>query len=175
MMDTPTFIGIDLAWKSNRNPTGAAVLQGDRSGAQLEVVSTLRSFDEVLQFVRTHTAPETVLAIDAPLIVVNETGQRGCETLVGKRYGNRDASCHTSNTKLYPEAASVALTDKLLAEGFVHVQTLCEQRTGRILMEVYPHAAMVALFNLPKILKYKKGKLAQRRVGLRSLQTLLSG
>jgi predicted RNase H-like nuclease len=40
-MSTATFIGIDLAWKSQRNPTGAAVLRGDRAGARLEIVATL--------------------------------------------------------------------------------------------------------------------------------------
>src|SRR6266436_1100885 len=82
---TATFIGIDLAWKSERNPTGAVVLHGDRAGAQLQFMSTpLRSITEVLEFVRTHATEETMLAIDAPLIIGNESGQRGCETLVGK-------------------------------------------------------------------------------------------
>ena len=38
-MTTSTFIGIDLAWKSEHNPTGIAVLQGDHEGAQLVRIS----------------------------------------------------------------------------------------------------------------------------------------
>jgi predicted RNase H-like nuclease len=169
-----TFIGIDLAWRSERNPSGAAALTGDRSGARLIVVSPpLRSTDAVLAFVRVHATTETVLAVDAPLVIVNETGQRVCETLVGKRYGSREASCHTSNLGLYPQASSVRLTRALETDGFVHVEQLDAERTGRIILEVYPHAAMVALFDLAKTIKYKKGSVAARRIGLESLRSHL--
>ncbi len=50
---------------------------------------------------RNHSGENTIVAIDAPSIILNETGQRACETAVGKRYGNRHASCHTSNMTLY--------------------------------------------------------------------------
>lgn len=170
-----TFIGIDLAWKSDRNPTGAAVLRGNRSGAKLETLSTLRSHQAVLDFVRANTRENTVLAIDAPLIIVNETGQRVCETAVGKRYGKHDASCHTSNLKRYKDASSVTLTTSLLADGFVHVRKDHEGREGCIVAEVYPHAAMVALFGLEQIIKYKKGPIATRRLGLKEMRTKLEG
>jgi len=38
------------------------------------------------------------------------------------------------------------------------------------MLEVYPHAALVALFDLSTIIKYKKGNVAQKRAGLRELQ-----
>jgi predicted RNase H-like nuclease len=150
-----TFIGIDLAWRS-RNPTGAAVLKGDRSGARLEVVTSLSPEHSVIDFIRAHVTDNTIVAIDAPLIIVNQTGQRQCETEVGKRYGRREVSCHTSNLTLFPDASSVLLTRQLLAEGFVHANLEKEQE-GKIVAEVYPHAAMVALWDLPKTIKYKKG------------------
>ena len=87
-MTTTTFIGIDLAWKSERNPTGIAVLQGDRDGAQLTALATIYPERSVLDFVTANATANTVVAIDAPLIIINETGQRGCETAVGKRYGS---------------------------------------------------------------------------------------
>ncbi len=34
-MTMTTLIGIDLAWKSERNPTGIALLEGDHENAQL--------------------------------------------------------------------------------------------------------------------------------------------
>lgn len=47
----PVFVGIDLAWKSNTNPSGAAVLIGDRTAVQLETVAEpLRSLSEVGAF-----------------------------------------------------------------------------------------------------------------------------
>ena len=82
----PTFIGIDLAWRSERNNTGAVALTGDRDGAELVAVSdAIRSLEEVRAFLNAHGADETVVAIDAPLIIENLTGQRGpCETAVGR-------------------------------------------------------------------------------------------
>jgi predicted RNase H-like nuclease len=42
------------------------------------------------------------------------------------------------------------------------------------MLEVYPHPAMVRLFNLEQIIKYKKGQVARKRSGLRELQARLS-
>jgi len=39
--------------------------------------------------------------------------------------------------------------------------------------EVYPHSAMVRMFGLPRIVKYKKGSVAERRKEFRRLQRLL--
>ena len=48
------------------------------------------------------------VSIDAPLIINNESGQRLCENQIGKTYGSRGASCHTSNLKfLYAFAAYI--------------------------------------------------------------------
>ena len=171
-MCVATFIGIDLAW-SSRNPTGAAVLKGDRAGASLEVVTSLSPDHSIIDFIRAHVTDNTIVAIDAPLIIVNQTGQRQCETDIGKQYGAREASCHTSNLTLFPDAGSVALTRQLLAEGFVHADP-GKQQQGRIIAEVYTHAGMVALWDLPKTIKYKKGTVEQRLKGLETLRTKLA-
>ena len=168
------FIGIDLAWKGDRNPTGAVCLRGDRTGAELIAVAPpLWSAGSVLEFVRTYTATESVVAVDAPLVITNTSGQRPCETLVGKRYGGRDASCHTSNLALYPAATSVALAQAIEAEGYVHPNGTTPL-PPRVIAEVYPHAGMVALFDLPRIVKYKKGSVGEKRAGLAVLRTLLA-
>jgi predicted RNase H-like nuclease len=39
--------------------------------------------------------------------------------------------------------------------------------------EVYPHPAMVRMFGLPRIIKYKKGSVAERRKEFRRLQGLM--
>jgi predicted RNase H-like nuclease len=167
-----TFIGIDLAWRSDRNHTGIAALSGDRSGAEVVALGeSIRTLSQVQEFIARHASASSVVAVDAPLIIPNEIGQRACETAVGSRYGNRDASCHTSNRHLYPDASSVVLADNLLAQGYRHAPGL--QKSDGVVLEVYPHAAMVALFDLPKILKYKKGTLAKRRLGLADLAALI--
>ncbi|MDT4968770.1 MAG: hypothetical protein QOJ64_3507 [Acidobacteriota bacterium] len=172
---TTTFIGIDLAWKSQRNPTGVAVLKGDRRGALLELTDSLAAKDSVAEFVSTRATASTVIAIDAPLIIGNQTGQRECETAISKRYGARDASCHTTNLSLYRDASSVALTAQLVTQGFRHVDPNASEQQDRIMMEVYPHAAMVELWNLKKIIKYKKGSPEVKREGLKRLRRHMIG
>ncbi|MGI9165423.1 MAG: DUF429 domain-containing protein, partial [Pyrinomonadaceae bacterium] len=86
----------------------------------MEDLATLAPKSSVADFVRAHSSVRTVVAADAPLVIV-KAGQRACETAVGKKYGSRQASCHTSNLRLYFHASSVARTAELLAESFTHV------------------------------------------------------
>ena len=173
LMSSSTFIGIDLAWKSARNPSGAAVLTGDRDGARLEVLANLSREASVEDFIRSHATENTVVAIDGPLIIVNETGQRPCEIAVSKRYSSRDAGCYPSNLTLLPNAQSVALANALAAEGFKHIDPTSNNRDGRLMAEIYPHAGMVALWDLPKTIKYKRGAPAIRQSGLQELRKRL--
>ena len=107
------------------------------------------------------------ISIDAPLIINNADGQRSCENGVGKTYGSRGASCHTSNTRLYPDAKSVYLSDQLQKSGHGHL-------TGeRWQIECYPHPAIIEIFGLNERLKYKKGAVAERRSGQKVLAALL--
>ncbi len=55
-----------------------------------------------------------------------------------------------------------------IRNGDVHAP-LTDARSTRVLLEVYPHAALVALFDLPKTLKYKRGPLSRKRAGLARL------
>ncbi len=45
---------------------------------------------------------------------------------------------------------------------------------GRIVLEAYPHAAMVALFDLKKTIKYKKGPLQIRHAGPCEVRKLMN-
>ena len=163
------FIGIDLAWKPDVNPTGAVVLSGTRSGAEVaDVASDLRSFTAVLEYIEQHSTDETVVAVDAPLIIPNSTGQRRCDHALSRAYGSRQASCHSANQTLLPNAASVRLEAELQTRGYRHISL-----GSRTMLEVYPHAALVSLFDLPHIIKYKKGRVESKRSGLRELQSRL--
>lgn len=166
-----TFIGIDLAWQSERNPSGAAVLHGDDHGAELVAVAEpLRSLEQVKGWTSPYIGESSVIAIDAPLVIGNAAGLRQCEREVGVRYGARHASCHAANLTLYPQAASVALASWLGDQGFSHAPFAFR---GRAMLEVYPHAAFVALFDLSTVIKYKKGLVANRCTGLRQVQATL--
>jgi len=151
-----TFIGVDLAWQSERNATGIAVARGDAGGAELiDVASGIRGLDAVVGFIHRHSTDHTVIAIDAPLIIRNETGRRPCESQISRRFGARHAGAHSSNLTLYPDPATHALVRRLENAGFRHVVEQERQSDGRSFFEVYPHPAQVVLFGLDSILRYK--------------------
>lgn len=70
------------------------------------------------------------------------------------------------------DAGGVALARSLRDRGYRH----CSEphgrwdAGGRWLCEVYPHPAHVVLFERDRIIKYKKGRAADRRTGLAELR-----
>lgn len=172
-----TFLGLDLAWRGNRHTSALAVMRGDAERLELiQVLESLRSDDDVALAIVQQSTPDTVLAIDAPLVITNMLGQRLCETAIGRRFGHADASAHTTNLRAFPDARSVRLTKRLMDAGWAHnVNPMTDKkRHGRWFFEVYPHPAHVVLFDLPKIIKYKKGPVAQRRAGLTKLRVSIA-
>ncbi|MEO0456681.1 MAG: DUF429 domain-containing protein, partial [Cyanobacteria bacterium P01_A01_bin.114] len=67
----------------------------------------------------------------------------------------------------------LAFSQALVTRGFTHAPTLTPQQPGRYQVEVFPHPTMVHLFTLTRILKYKKGRLAERRAELTRLRSLI--
>jgi predicted RNase H-like nuclease len=126
----------------------------------------------VAEFVLAHRERTTVVAIDAPLIVQNRRGRRPCETELTRRFRKAHAGTHASNLELYPNPAGVALARALAARGFRHVTPPDRpwSADGRWLCEVYPHPAQVVLFGRDRIIRYKRGSVAERRAGLAELR-----
>ncbi len=166
---TTTFMGVDLAWQSDKNHSGIAILRGDSRGATLSSYSTdIASLCNVVKYVLTNSTINTVVAIDAPLTIKNTVGQRPCENLIAKKFGRYHASAHSSNLTLYPNAGSIQIAKLLEQNGFSHSAnpTTDKHKGGRWFFEVYPHPAQVVLFHLEKIIKYKKGRTADKCAGL---------
>jgi predicted RNase H-like nuclease len=163
-------IGIDLAWKSENNTTGLAVGELSTTGLHISGVNnSLAGLDAILAEIALH-ADVGGIAIDAPLVIENHSGQRLCERQIGQTYGARKASCHTSNRSLYPDAASVRLANSLLAQGFEHLGNPTDQRWQ---IECYPHPAIIEMFGLPERLMYKKGKVGEKKRGQVELAKLV--
>lgn len=146
------FIGIDLAW-SEKNRTGLAVVGED--GRLLES-ATVRTDEEIETWVRAQ-GDVLVAAVDAPLIVPNQTGQRPGENEVQRAFGAYGAGPYPANRSRPwfdpPRGETLA---RLLGWSMDPAQ---HGASGQpVCIEVYPHPAMVALFELPTVLPYKSGR-----------------
>lgn len=152
------FTGIDLAW-GDRRESGLAVLT--LQGSELREVlptSTVRTDDEICDCLSAfHGAEVLVIAIDAPLIVPNETGERPVEKQMRQRFAKQHAACHPANRRRLGDPPRGERLCQLLRRRLdIYVATAPPTRQPcRVAFEVYPHAALVRLFNLPRILEYK--------------------
>lgn len=142
------FVGIDLAW-AGRNPTGIAVVD---DGGTLAGACAVRDDADVLAAVRPYVEDDCLVGFDAPLVVTNPTGQRPAESALNRDFRRFEAGAHPANTGKPefahgPRAARLAHALDLDLDPY--------SASGRRAIEVYPHAATVALFRLPRTLKYK--------------------
>jgi predicted RNase H-like nuclease len=172
-MASTIFIGVDLAWKIDGNHSGIAVLTGDERRVRLTAISEhVLSMAGILEFIARHARRDCVVAIDASLVVRNQSGQRPCETLIARTFGRHHASCHTTNLTRPYATTGMQLVAALALQGFAHDLDIATaaRRRGRWLFEVYPHPAMVRTFGLERIIQYKKGTIGDRRRGLKVLR-----
>ena len=153
-------MGIDLAW-STRARTGVAVV--DERGTLLDSVS-LRSDAEIVDWLHREGWAPVTIAVDAPLIVTNVSGQRPCERMISSAFGRYGASCHASNRAMsyLDPPRGAALAQQL---GWETDPTRLGTRERPACIEVYPHPAMVSLFQLATVLPYKAkaGRTPQSR------------
>jgi predicted RNase H-like nuclease len=164
-MSGERFVGLDLGWTTGA--TGVAV--ADETG-RLVASGRVRTDDEIEAWVTCLGGPIAVAAVDAPLVVPNETGMRDCERLIGHAYGAFGASAHTSNrTRLGGAPRAFRLAQRL---GWSPDPTT-PAGADAVCLEVYPHPAMIGLFELPYRLDYKKGSTHRRLPGFRALVGLL--
>lgn len=151
-------IGIDLAW-SPRNRSGLATLRGDRFGGEL-IDSRLGSTDqEIVEYIRDQAGEGAVIvAVDAPLWVPNNTGRRPAEAEISKAFRQYQAGAHPANRGLLSYDGVIrgeALVSALEDLEIVHREWIEAGVNTRQVIEVFPHAAMVGIFDLDRILRYK--------------------
>lgn len=171
-------VGLDLAWGA-RNPSGIAVLDAE---GRLVHLSSATSDADIVATLRPFTKGPCVVGVDAPLVVGNATGNRPAEAALGVDFARFEAGAHPSNTGK-PEFAdgtraariAQALRLKISPSGRTAGRST---PPARRVVEVYPHAATVALFQLGRTLKYKAkpGRtLPELRAELLRLTGLLDG
>lgn len=141
------YVGLDLAWGRTR-PTGIAVLD---EGGRLVHVGAAVGDDAILAMIGPYVEGACVVAVDAPLVVRNPTGNRPAEAELNRDFRAYDAGAHPTNTGRPefdpPRGGTLAARLGLDLDP--------RSTSPRRAIEVYPHPATIALFGLERTLKYK--------------------
>ncbi|MDM9381901.1 DUF429 domain-containing protein [Chlorogloeopsis sp. ULAP01] len=168
------FLGIDLGWKSQ--PSGLCCLEWKKNQLQILEIDRKEQIADILTWIDHWVQPEEsgIIAVDAPTIIPNATGSRLPDKLTHKYFGKYHAGCYPANLNLPFAERTVKFGLELESKGFDHAPTIEPQKFGRYQIEVFPHPAIVHLFGLERILKYKKGRLAERRLELIKLQDYIT-
>ena len=135
--------------------------------------NVLKSLDEIVA-----SNEAALVAVDAPLVIPNQRGPRICDALIDDEYEAKHAGCYPMNLGSQFAANLLSFSDKLVERGFKHGCNTPARQVGRQLIEVYPHPAVVELFALTSILRYKEkaGRTPEFRVSeLSKLCSLLLG
>ncbi len=166
------FVGIDLGWVNGA--TGLAALEFRNGVLRLKALGLAATHPEVLTWVHQHVGDgSAMLAIDAPTIIRNPTGQRPAERLLNAAMHKYGLNCHPANLGRPFAANTTRFAETLEQQGFRHAAELTPKLPGRYQIEVFPHASIVRFFGLDYRLKYKKGSVAERVVQLKRLRKLL--
>lgn len=166
------FLGIDLGWQSGGS--GVCCLDPEADGLKLTHLAHFSSRDDVLAWID-EVAPApmpAMVAVDAPTLIPNATGMRDCDRLAHKYFGKYDAGCYPANRSRPFATTLIEFGLALESRGFDHAPQIAAQTPGRYQIELFPHPATIHLFRLPKILKYKKGRVRDRRIALETLRSL---
>jgi predicted RNase H-like nuclease len=146
------FLGLDLAWGAV-NRTGVAVIDNE---GQLQVLATEITDDNTVAAIGPYIAGDCLVAIDAPLLVTNESHRRPAEAELDQQFRSFQAGPYPA-FKAHPSGMFDPPRGALLAQKLN--LDIDPQSTGpRRAIEVYPHPATVALFRLGCTLKYKNGR-----------------
>jgi predicted RNase H-like nuclease len=161
------FVGLDLAW-GEKSQSGVAVID---AGGRLLHVGAAQDDASIEAAIAPYVSGDCLVAIDAPLIVPNQTGYRPCEAALSRDFGRFDAGARPAYTEKpefkNPRGARIATALGLDMDP--------ASTASRLAIEVYPHPATVVLFELKKTLKYKRGAFEDRRRELLKLMTLIDG
>jgi predicted RNase H-like nuclease len=167
------FLGIDLGWRSQ--PSGLCCLEWADKQLHLLDIDRKETIADILTWIDNwiQTDEPAIIAVDAPTIIPNATGTRLPDKLTHKYFGKYHAGCYPANLNLAFAQRTVGFGLELENRGFAHAAIIEPQQLGRYQIEVFPHPVIVQLFSLERILKYKKGRLLERRIELEKLRSLI--
>lgn len=152
------FIGIDLAW-TYKNESGICVI--DESGEVLLLESAVFSDEDLVNIIKKYSNEKLQIAIDAPLVVNNESGSRDAEReLMKSRINGHRLYAFNSNrtflTKTFKGIRGEVLSEKIM-KNIPSLNIGWELNSSGII-ETFPTGICCGLF--PEIfpIKYKRKK-----------------
>lgn len=167
------FLGIDLGWYGK--PSGLASIGIENGELRQHRIDRLEATEDILEWIRSEAGEgDAVAAVDAPLVIPNATGIRDAERELNGDFRRFHAGCHAANLGRPFAAKVLAFSRELEGLGFGHGAAMRQRASGRFRIEVHPHAAAVRLFELPRIVKYKRGSRAERAGELSRLRRLMT-
>ncbi len=160
------FLGIDFGWSAGAS--GLCCLEWQNDRLTLVDLQRQHAIADILSWIDTWApVPRPALvAVDAPTLIPNSTGMRFPDRLAHRYFGRYHAGCYPANQNSSFAPRTIAFGLSLEARGFVHAPTMVAKQPGRYQIESFPHPAIVHLFRLERILKYKRGRVAERRLEL---------
>ena len=172
------FMGIDLAW-TYKNESGVCVIS--EKGRVMYCNSDIFSDEELAAIVNEYSQTGAIVAVDAPLIVNNETGTRKPERLLMRdKFHGKSLSLLPCNRKLMKKIYGCIRGENLVSA--IRNGNPCFSITPNIrtssysLLETFPTGILLGLFpgNYPIKYKAKKGvKIEERKSELiRLIQTI---
>lgn len=166
------FIGVDAAW-GDVNETGIVALE---SSGHIRDAGWTVGIAATAGWISDHAELDTLVFIDAPLIVTNRSGQRLCETHVGQRYWRSSVSANSTNTQS-PRLGGVALLTALENIGFSYDDGIDgPPKSGRAVSECYPYTTIVGYESFGYDIRplYKRKPKALRTAEFRTVRAAAS-
>ncbi len=150
------FIGIDLAW-TYKNETGICVINEEGEVEYLD--SKVYSNKDILGIIKDHSAGVLCIAIDAPLIVENESGSRGAEGALmrAKIHGHRLSAFNSNRNyfiKVFGDIRGETLR-KMIELEFPGIRIGFSDSESNI-VETFPTGICCGLFPEIYPVKYKR-------------------
>ncbi|MEW6217182.1 MAG: DUF429 domain-containing protein [Candidatus Bipolaricaulota bacterium] len=146
------FAGLGLAWSRRRTTGGAILSWGGTVARPMASDSVLGDDEDILAFPHLGVGEDGALvAINAPLVVPNQTGTRPCDQAVSAVYRAHHAGAYPANrSRLGPEVRGEALATRFQDQGFTASPLVRRWEEVRQVVEVYPHPAMIEVFGLAR-------------------------
>ncbi len=162
--------GVDLAW-GEKKPDGLAWITATGDSAHVRESALTHGDGALVEWItqRVGKRDRALVMVDAPLVIPNRTGARPVDKLTHVLFRKQHAGCHPAYLDKCPRPPRVAaLFEK---EDFAVGWKIDVAK--KLIAEVYPHPAMVRLFGLERIIKYKRGRVDEKREEFTRLQRLL--